>query len=464
MTKLGSIIEYIDTSWQNDVKQRISKQLEQRSEVDEIEFGQLLADALSDCAGQFVFVQGRFWCFSAKTGLYEPIDDVELRNLLYELHNSNGHDRRRHQLTKPKIGRIVSIAADRLTDNLFFDDAQQGLATADGFLLLTNGKAELKNHNPNYRARWNTPIFFNPLSKTEPTARELEKILGNAENVQTFLEILGAALFGLGSHFGRLLVLVGDGANGKSALLEIISHMIPANMRASVPLDALKTEYDRVQLSGKILNTNEELPSLSRTDVQLIKNISTGGEIQARQIGQSAFTMRPIAQHIICTNHLPVLHENNEALQRRLIVIRLEKIIPENERDPDFAKKFFSENKEALLILAVRAIVEATQRKRIFEPEASKREVTKWLNNSDCIRSFLRECVEQTGNPKDRIPVEAMYDACVCYAQTHHTTPPSSPREFGSRLEAAGLARKKFSTMYWVGVRLQANSWEERED
>lgn len=464
MTQSESILQHLDTSWKTDVKDRISHQLEQRSEIDEIEFGQLLADALNGCAGQFVFAQDQFWCFSTGTDLYEPVGDVELRNLLYELHRSNGYEGRRHQLTKPKIGRIVSIAADRLTDNQFFDGAQQGLATADGFLLLTNGRIELKDHNPNYRARWKTPIVFNPLSDTEATERQLEKALGNPENVQAFLEILGATLFGLGTHFERMLVLVGEGANGKSTLVNIMCQMIPAYMRSSVPLNALKTEYDRVQLDRKILNTLEEMPVLSPTDVQLIKNVITGGDIQARQISQAAFTMRPIAQHVICTNRLPSMHENNEALRRRLIVIRLNQTIPADRRDLDFAQKLFNEHKEALLLLSVRALENALKRGRLYEPSASTREVDRWLSQSDCVGSFLKEHVEHTGNPKDFIPVGEMYDAYVRYANQHDFPTPSSSREFGSRLEAAGFSKTKSSNMRWVGVRLQADSREDRED
>src|SRR5690606_23272906 len=103
MTHSENILKYLDTSWMNDVKEQILQQLEQRSEVDEINFGQLLADALNGCSGQFVCIQGQFWCFSAETGLYVPVDDVELRKLLYDLHDAKGHDRHRHKLTKAKI-------------------------------------------------------------------------------------------------------------------------------------------------------------------------------------------------------------------------------------------------------------------------------------------------------------------------------------------------------------------------
>lgn len=84
MTQSESILQHLNTSWINDVKEHISQQLEQRSNIDEIEFGQLLADALAGCSGQFVFTQGKFWCFSEQIGLYEPVDDVDLRKLLYD--------------------------------------------------------------------------------------------------------------------------------------------------------------------------------------------------------------------------------------------------------------------------------------------------------------------------------------------------------------------------------------------
>lgn len=459
-----SILDHMQFSWLDDTKNHLEQQLEQRGALDEIQYGQLLADALAVSSGQFIFCHGEFWAYIHGTGLYVPISTVKIRNLLYDLHNKRGHEGRPHQLSSRKISNIINIAATYLTDDQFFDEAPLGLATEDGYLLLLGNKIELKDHSPQYRARWKVAVPFNVLIEPDKTESKITQMLGGVENAQTFFEIIGVAMFGLGTRFSRALVFVGEGANGKSTLVNIMCQMIPAYMRSSVPLNALKTEYDRVQLDGKILNTLEELPALSLIDVQLVKNIITGGAIQARQIGNAAFTMYPKAQHIICTNQLPLMHENNEALRRRFIVIRLNQTIPEDRRDLDFAQKFFNEHKAALLLLAVRALEEALKRGRIYEPNTSKLEVARWLDRNDIVTSFIKECVERTGNPKNVIPVGEMYEACVRYANMHGFSPPSSPRQFGTRMEAAGFIRGKSSTKYWVAVRFTKNIGEDRED
>ncbi|MFK0684401.1 phage/plasmid primase, P4 family [Ochrobactrum sp. BD67] len=459
-----SILDHMQFSWLDDTKNHLEQQLERRGALDEIQYGQLLADALAGSCGQFIFCHGEFWAYIPKTGLYVPVRTVKIQNLLYDLHNTKGHEGLLHKLSKNKISNIVSIAANYLTNDHFFDEAPLGLATEDSYLLLSENKIEVKDHSPQYRARWKVSAPFSGLTEPDETASKIAEMVGGTENAQTFFEVLGVAMFGLGTRFSRALVFVGEGANGKSTLVNIMCQMIPAYMRSSVPLNALKTEYDRVQLDGKILNTLEELPALSLIDVQLVKNIITGGAIQARQIGNAAFTMYPKAQHIICTNQLPLMHENNEALRRRFIVIRLNQTIPEDRRDLDFAQKFFNEHKAALLLLAVRALEEALKRGRIYEPNTSKLEVARWLDRNDVVTSFIKECVEQTGNPKDRIPVDEMLEACIRYANMHGFPPPSSPRQFGTRMEAAGFVRGKSSTKYWVAVRFTKDTGEDREN
>lgn len=464
MTQPESIIEFTDTSWETDLKERVSQQLEQRGKVDEIELGQMLADALNDGPGRFVFSQGQFWCFISDAGLYVPIDDVELQKLLFQLHDAKGHDRYRHKFTKPLIDRLLKIVSVYLNDKHFFQNSLKGLATIDGFIVINNDKVEIKNHDAKYRARWKVPAAFSPLVETDRTRERLEEILCGKENARSFLEILGITLFGLGAEFGRMLVLVGDGANGKSTIVEIMRHMVPAGIRSSVPLEDFKQDYSRVDLDGKILNTCEEFPTLSKVDVQAVKNIVTGGDIQARYVRGNAFTMKPIAQHVICTNYLPPLHENNEALRRRLIVLRLDKTIPVEKRDLNFAQNFFKEHGDALLMLATRALEDALKRGRLYEPSTSARLVDQWLNKSDCIGSFISQCVDRTGNPKDTIKVQEMHDACVRYARQNDFSPPTSLRAFGSVLAAAGFKRGKSSSMQWVGVKLRADDWEDREE
>lgn len=463
MDELGSILDYADTSWQRGVFDEMTRVLATRTELDEITLAQEFSRSLSLSPGAIVHCKREFWAYSQLDGCFRTIQESELRNLLYQLNLAPGHETYHHRFTHTKVKKIVSMAADILNDDAFFDDASIGIATADCFLEVENDKIVRKSLNEKHKARWAMHVRYNPSADTDVAEQILMDLFGGHEEVNAFFELLGIGLFGLGTEFQKAGVFLGDGANGKSSLIDIIHMMIPVKLRSSIPLKSLEKEYLRGDLDGKIVNTCDEFPQLNNTGLQYWKSITSGGEIQGRRVGQPATTIKPIAQFFICTNILPPLAEKNEALRRRLIIFRFDKVIPEDERDIQFAEKFFEKHKEALLILACEGADRALQRGKVLVPQSSKREVDRWLNRSDGIGSFFNECIEQTGNPNDRVNATDMYDACLQYANFNSYPPPTSMRVLATRLQAEGLKKIKSSGMVWIGIRLKPGNWEDQE-
>jgi P4 family phage/plasmid primase-like protien len=463
MPNNDSILEYAPSNWRSDVKEYLRQILSSTYRFDVTTFAKQFAQSISDHGGSVVFCKGRFWEYINPLGIYCALNDVELKNILYDIHETQGADDQKHRLKRSQIVSIIRIAADQLTDDAFFDSAVNGIACGSSFLTIEDRKVVSRNHSPSHRARHRTdiePPLLPVVADIDHVRSELAKFMGSLEAVDALFEIIGVAIFGLAPQFATVAIFVGEGANGKSTLVDIISGLFPPSTICAVPFKDLKQDYHRVELDGNLLNACNEFSELNSIELQWLKQVVSGEPIQVRRVRENAYTLRPKAQHIACTNVLPQLTENTEAMVRRLRVFRFRRIIPVTERKLDYARIFVDQYGPILLDLACEGAMRALERDSIAEPDECVLEKEQWLNRSNCVRGFVRDCLTITGNPKDRVTAQDMYEACRAYAEGHDLAPPSSLRALAGQLEARGLRKIKSDCMQWVGVTLR----EVRED
>jgi putative DNA primase/helicase len=76
-------------------------------------------------------------------------------------------------------------------------------------------------------------------------------------------------------------------------------------------------------LEGKLANLSEESSGsdLSFEELNVIKDLSAGGEIQVERKGQQAFMLKNQAKLIFSANKTPRFHEQGRAIRSRLLVI-----------------------------------------------------------------------------------------------------------------------------------------------
>ncbi len=123
-------------------------------------------------------------------------------------------------------------------------------------------------------------------------------------------------------------VLSGDGNNGKSTLIEIMGALLGPTNISYMNMHQLSTNrFMPADLQGKLVNLCEETKRgdegdrMSHVDVEVLKNLSAGGTVQAERKGQDSFSFRNRAKMIFAANNPPKFTEAGDALRRRLLVI-----------------------------------------------------------------------------------------------------------------------------------------------
>jgi putative DNA primase/helicase len=146
------------------------------------------------------------------------------------------------------------------------------------------------------------------------------------QHVRRYLQkLLGAALFGEVVH-DVLVILNGEGRNGKSALVEAVVHALDGYGVTTTPGLLMERHYDThptelMSLRGARLAVAAETQKGRRLDAEKMKRLTGGDTITARKIARDEVSWRPTHTLLLATNDLPVVDSRSVAVWERLRVI-----------------------------------------------------------------------------------------------------------------------------------------------
>jgi putative DNA primase/helicase len=109
-----------------------------------------------------------------------------------------------------------------------------------------------------------------------------------------------------------------------------------------------------MRLRGKTLNAVDELGSSQAITSEVFKGIITGNPRTARDLYKSAEEIYPVALHVFATNRLPPFRGGfDNGVRRRLMVLPMTRVIPEDERVPGIGARTVALESQALLAFVV---------------------------------------------------------------------------------------------------------------
>ena len=237
----------------------------------------------------------------------------------------------------------------------------------------------------------------------------------------------------------KVLILYGEGANGKSVLFQIIKALLGEDNVCSYSLQNLTARegYQRAELGNKLLNYAPEING--RIDPALFKQLASGEPVEARFIFGRAFILRKYARLLFNCNVLPSDVEMTHAFFRRFMIIPFTETIPEDEQDPDLAEKITKNELPGIFNWVIEGLDRLTRNKRFTEP-ATVREANKsFREQSDSLALFLedsgiipgRDCSTQ---------VSALYSRFSSYARSCNL-PAISMKSFSEKMTKAGFEK-----------------------
>lgn len=132
---------------------------------------------------------------------------------------------------------------------------------------------------------------------------------------------------------------VGDGANGKSTLMDAIYRIFPGQL-SSINVKRLTDGRDTPSLNGTLANVVKESSEGRIDDTEIYKSIGTHENFRVHKFhSQDDIEIRGNLHHIFSGNSIPAFNDKGYSARRRTF------IVPFNETfvsDPDFERKTFT--------------------------------------------------------------------------------------------------------------------------
>lgn len=120
----------------------------------------------------------------------------------------------------------------------------------------------------------------------------------------------------------KAILLLGDGANGKSTYLRGVLAFIGKHNTAAVSLHKLENDrFSAARLIGKLANICPDLPSTDLTSTSIFKAITGGDSLMAEYKFKDSFEIVPHARLVFSANHPPKSQDASPAFFRRWLVV-----------------------------------------------------------------------------------------------------------------------------------------------
>lgn len=333
------------------------------------------------------------------------------------------------------------------------------LGAANGVVDLRTGK--LRAGKPSDQITLHTHIAFDTKAQSRRFDEFVEEIFDSDPDLISYVNRAVGYSFTGDTSEQCFFCCHGEGANGKTTLLNIIRYVIGDYAR-NLPFSAFELTArstipnDVATLPGRRFVTAIETDESARLNEARIKALTGGDPITARLLYRELFTFDPVAKFWLAFNRRPMVADDSHGFWRRVHMIPFNRQFdPGTESDlPD---KLRSEA-AGIFAWAVRGCLE--WQKYGLNPPASVVDATNaYCQESDPLRDFLADrCILHHDAQTTVAELWTEYLEWCVQSGVHHSVERPA---FSRRLEALGCRKTRSGhnrDWTWLGICRKADS------
>ena len=293
-------------------------------------------------------------------------------------------------------------------------------------------------------------------TKNEPVKflKFINEIFDNKEVVHYVHKALGYSITDL-TREQCMFILSGDGNNGKSLLLDVISTVLGSYSITSKPQLLTETNFgsqnseEIARLKGKRFCVVEEIKSGDKLDEQLVKQFTSGiGKVVARFLYASSFEFEVRCKIWMATNYEPIIRGTDKGIWRRIVKIPVPTDFTGRE-DKDLREKLLEEAPQILGWLLKGYIL--YEKEGLIQPDAIKNATVDYRKEMDIVQQWIDEYCECKSSYFER--ANTLYDNFRAFCQRRDQR--TNQTVFGRNL---GKKFKKYNSgegIVYIGIRLK---------
>lgn len=404
------------------------------------------------------YYDGRKWCRD-QTGVVGRLSDEIVAEMKHELtkylNQAGDHDDMEKRFFRHlRYSRSSKGKKAMLTEAMHrlpvlpsqMDVHTELLNTPNGIVDLNTG--ELSEHDPELYLTKITLCEYTDKTDCPRWEAFLNEIFaGDRELIKYIQKAVGYSLTG-STQEQCAFFCYGNGRNGKSTFLEVISSVL-GDYAVNIQPETIMVKRgsntgansDVARLKGARFVTSVEPDEGMRLNESLIKQLTGGDKVTARYLYGNEFEFLPEFKLWMGTNHKPIIRGTDTGIWRRLQLIPFSVTIPEEKVDKHLLQKLRAEM-SGILKWAVDGCM-LWQKEGLQMPAAVRNATKEYRSEMDVLAAFLEDCCTiGAGREKS----SDLYRAYVHWADKNNEYKMSS-RKFSRELA------KKFEFIMLHGAR-----------
>jgi putative DNA primase/helicase len=339
-----------------------------------------------------------------------------------------------HLRKPPEAFNVDALLLATRTHTLRFDRSALMLeAPEPGEARFTARVIETIGHRRSDMLTCMVPVDYRPKLKGERWEKFINRALPEAEKRRTVQAFAGLGLTGLPVQ--RLMYHFGAGANGKSVFLEVITRLLGDSFAVGLPVESVtgmtsgtgaQASPDVARLYGKRMLRVHELPPGGLLRAEMIKKLTGGEKMTARDLYKGFFEFQPRAKTHMSGNDFPNFDGSDGGMRRRLIVIHWTQVIPESEQR-DF-EEFVSElllDGPAILNWLIEGALDYL-RNGLFVAEEVRTFTESYFDEMDPAGQFVSACLAEEREHHEK--ARDVYNAYTAWSEANAKKPMTEAR------------------------------------
>lgn len=309
------------------------------------------------------------------------------------------------------------IQRTNLVEPDFFQDTVfRKINLKNGVLDLSKGTPEFLPHDRGYGFLSVLPYEYNPEAKCPRFDQFMREItLNRQELTDNLLEFAGYAFANEDCERAKSMILVGEGSNGKSTFLDVLTRLAGNGAYSSIPLNKLTDEKYVANLVGKLFNVTEETPRKAFLESSVFKTLVSGGDVEARHLYKAPFTMKNRAKLIMACNELPPSYDMTKGLLRRLIIVPFDASFEGDSQNIHIKHELYAEL-PGVLNRILEGYYRLRDNKNFTESTLIRDEIQEYQEDNDAIYQFYHEKIDMS-NDKAFLESTDLYNAYLSFCK-----------------------------------------------
>lgn len=384
-------------------------------------------------------------CYYFNGSYWKLVKDEFMKDLLAEAAEKSGIKHFKATRAKYKDDLFKQFLSTAVQMEPKQDDCRTVINLKNGTFVCSSGTYEFREFRADDMLTYQLPFEYNKEAKAPMFLKYLNEVMPDEDSQKVMSEYIGY-IFAKHLKLEKCLVLVGNGANGKSVFGDIVTALLGKQNVSSYALNTLcdGTGYYRAQLGHYLLNFCSEMGSRN-ADNEMVKQLISNEAVGVRSIHKDPITIHNYCRFLFNTNILPRHVEVSHGYFRRFLFLVFDKTIPEEERNPELAQQIIANELPGVFNWVLDGLDRLLSNKKFSYSERIANTIETVQKESNSVALFIEEDNLVPSLDKHTTSTE-LYKKYDSYCRQDSGSHPVSKTEFLRRIEALDFNVKRNAT------------------